>query len=62
MRSKEELKVFYNKMHELLEEAKKNYIYFEFSTTRSYHMEYEENDLITIYSDENDFDFNVGFN
>lgn len=61
MRSEDELQVFYNKMRELLEEAKKNYIYFKFSTTHPYHSKHEENDITTIYSDESDFDFNVGF-
>lgn len=48
-----------NKMTALLMEAEQKGYYFSFETLTKHATEYRRNDVITIYSDDMDFDFEV---
>ena len=61
MRDRKELFEFKEKMEKLLKEAKEKDIYFEFSTYCKYPVEYFKHDEVIVYSDNDDFDFDVGF-
>ena len=61
MRDRKELFEFKEKMEKLLKEAKEKDIYFEFSTYCKYPVEYSKHDEVIVYSDNDDFDFDVGF-
>ncbi|MDV3429620.1 MAG: hypothetical protein LIR50_21920 [Bacillota bacterium] len=61
MRDRKELFELKEKMEKLLKEAKEKDIYFEFSIYCKYPVEYSKHDEVIIYSDSDDFDFDVGF-